>query len=164
MGYASTYNVEISNPELQLNVKIKDKLKDLLTEIKRFKFVATLLYELKKIERDDATKHSNFYSVSKAETVINESDIIDVFESIYSTIVSNIQKSLAKSLGWIIDSVVDHNINISKCKPLSGSIYIKLPKELDHIEKGFINIQNINLQQGLEKMKKMFQENLILMK
>ena len=32
----------------------------------------------------------------------------------------------------------------SKYKPLSGSSYIKLSKELDHSEKGLINIQNIN--------------------
>ena len=31
--------------------------------------------------------------------------------------------------GWIIDSVIDHNINISKYNPLAGSSYIKLPKE-----------------------------------
>ena len=37
---------------------------------------------------------------------------------------------------------IDHNINISKYNPLAGSIYIKLPKELDHPRKGLINIQN----------------------
>ena len=76
---------------------------------------------------------------SKFETIINESDIDDAFESIYSTIISNIQKSLRKGSGWIIDSVVDHTINISEYKSLSGSSYIKLPKELDHTKKGFIN-------------------------
>ena len=34
----------------------------------------------------------NFYSSSKAEIIINESDIGDMFQSIYSTIISNIQK------------------------------------------------------------------------
>ena len=32
--------------------------------------------------------------------------------------------------------------NISKYKPLAGSSYIKLPKELSHSRKGFIIIQN----------------------
>ena len=50
----------------------------------------------------------------------------------YSTIISKIKKSLGKGLGWIIDSVVDHTINISKFNPLGGSSYIKLPQELDH--------------------------------
>ena len=45
---------------------------------------------------------------------------------------------------WIIDSVIDHNISISKYIPLPGSIYIKLPKELNYSRKGLIMIQNID--------------------
>ena len=47
-------------------------------------------------------------------------------------------KSLEKVLGWIIDSVIDHTINISKCKPLNVGNYIRLPKGLDHPRKGLI--------------------------
>ena len=97
----------------------------------------------KKIESEDKTKYDNFYSSSKSETIINESDIDDVFQSIYTTIITNIQTSLGKGSGWIIDSVIDHAISISKYNPLAESSYIKLPKELDHPRKGLINIQNI---------------------
>ena len=38
---------------------------------------------------------------------------------LYSNIVSNILISLSKGSGWIIDSVLDHNINISKYNPLA---------------------------------------------
>ena len=34
--------------------------------------------------------------------------------------------------------------NISKDNPLAGSNYIKLPKALDHLRQGQINIQNLN--------------------
>ena len=54
------------------------------------------------------------------------------------------QKSLRKSSSWIIGSVIDHAISISKYNPLAGSSYIKLPKELDDLRKGLINIQNID--------------------
>ena len=64
-----------------------------MTELKGFKFVATLVLEFKKIENYDQKKCSTFYSNSKAETIINESDIDDVFESIYSTIISNRKKN-----------------------------------------------------------------------
>ena len=47
-------------------------------------------------------------------------------------------------MGWIIDLVIDHNINISKCNPLAGSSSVKLPKESNHPKKDLINIQNIN--------------------
>ena len=55
-----------------------------------------------------------------------------MFQSIYTTIITNIQKSLGKCSGWIIDTVIDHTISISKYNPLVASSYIKLPKELDH--------------------------------
>lgn len=65
---------------------IKNKLKGLLTELKGFKFVKTLVLELKKVEKDDTTKCNTFYLNSKGETIINENGIDDVFVSIYSTI------------------------------------------------------------------------------
>ena len=41
-------------------------------------------------------QYTTFYSNLKAETNINESDIVDVFESIYTTIISNILNILEK--------------------------------------------------------------------
>ena len=41
---------------------------------------------------------------------------------------SNITKSLGQVLGSIIDSVIEHNINVSKYNHLSGRSYIQLPK------------------------------------
>ena len=103
--------------------------------------MTTLVLVFKNIESKDKTKYDNFYSSSKAEIIINESNIENVFKSIYTTIIENIQKSSGKGSGWIIDSVIDHTISISKYNPLAGSSYNKLPKELDHPRKGLI-IQN----------------------
>ena len=60
---------------------------------------------------------NTFYFNSNRDTIINESDIDNVFESTYTAIISNIWKSLGKSSGGIIDSVIDHNINILKNNP-----------------------------------------------
>ena len=101
-AYASSYNAEILNcfnPELQLKdteSAIKNKPIDLFSELKGFKFVTALVLEFKMIETGDKTKYDNFYLNSKAKTIINESDIDDVFESIYTTIISSIQRSLGK--------------------------------------------------------------------
>ena len=93
------------NPELQLkDTESKNKLTDLFSELKGFKFVNKLALEFKKIKSDDKTKYDTFYLNSKAGTTINESDIDDVLESIFTTIISNIQKSLGKALGLISDS------------------------------------------------------------
>ena len=97
--------------------------------------------KIKQIE--DKTNFDNFCSSSKADVIINESDIDDVFQSVYATIITNTKKSLGKVSGWIIDSVIDHTNSISKYNSLAVSSYIKLPKELDHPRKGLNNIQNI---------------------
>ena len=112
-----------------------------MTQLKGFKFVTTLPLVFQKINSEDKT-YDTFYSNSKAEIIINESDFDDVFQSIYTTIITNIWKSLGKSAAWIIDSVTDHSISISKYNPLAGNSYIKFPKELHHPRKGLVNIQN----------------------
>ena len=73
------------NPELPFKdtgFVIRNKRNDLFTELKEFKFVMTLVLQSKKRESDDETKYSSFYSTSKAETIVNESEIDDVYESI----------------------------------------------------------------------------------
>ena len=45
------------------------------------------------------------------------------------------QKPIGKGSGWIIDSVMNHNISISKYNPLVGSSYIELTKQLKHAKK-----------------------------
>ena len=110
-----------------------------MTELRGFKFVATLVLVFKKIESDNKAKYDTFCSNSKADVIINKNGI-----NLYYSYIKNIQTILRKRLGWINDSAIEHNINISKYSPLSGSSYIKLPKELDHPRKGLINIQKID--------------------
>ena len=61
--------------------------------------MTTLVLVFKKVESENKTKYDTFYLQSKAETIINESDIDDVVKSIYTRIISNIQKSLRKGSG-----------------------------------------------------------------
>ena len=53
--------------------------------------MTTLALVFKKIESEDKTDYETFYSNTKAEIIINNSDIDDVFRSIYTTIISNIE-------------------------------------------------------------------------
>ena len=79
----------------------------------------------KKIEMEDKTNVGNSYSSSKAEVIINESDTDDVFQSICATIITNIHKNLGKGSGWIIDSVIDHTISISKLSSIADIAFAK---------------------------------------
>ena len=74
----------------------------------------TLILVFKEVASDDETKYSTLYSYSKTETVVNQSDIDDLFESIYSTVISNIQNSEGKDSARIFDSVVDDTIKFVK--------------------------------------------------
>ena len=103
--------------------------------------MTSLVLVLKKIESEEKAKYDNFFSSSKTEVIINESELM-MLQSIYITIITNTQKSLGKCSDWITNLVIDHITRISKYNPLTGSTYIILPKELDHPRKGFINIQN----------------------
>ena len=73
-------------------------------------------------------KNDTFYSNSKAEITINESDISDVFQSIHSTIKSNMQKSLGKGSGSTIDSVIDYNIGFQNIYLQLEAIISNCPK------------------------------------
>ena len=107
-AFESVYNVEMLNsfkPELQLKdieSASKSKLIDLLSKLRGFKFVTTLVLVYKKIENEAKTKYGNFYSSSKTEIITNESDIDDVFQSIHTILTWNIQKSLGKGSGWLL--------------------------------------------------------------
>lgn len=74
-----------------------------MSEFRGFKFLSTSVLEFKKTESDDGTKYNNFYLNSKAETIINENDINNLFESIYSKITLKIENYLRKGSSWIID-------------------------------------------------------------
>ena len=58
---------------------------------------------------------------SEREIIIDDSEIGNVFESIYNTIMTEIQKHQAGGLGWTIDSMIEQSNNISKYKILNGS-------------------------------------------
>ena len=49
----------------------------------------TLFLVLEKIESQYKTKYGDFYSSSKAKIIIKESNIDDVFQSIYTIIITN---------------------------------------------------------------------------
>ena len=70
-----------------------------------------------------------FIQAQKQKKLSIKNDIDHVFQSVYTTV-----------LGWIIDSVLDHNIIISKYNPLARSYINKLPKESNCTRNGLINI------------------------
>ena len=120
-GYAQSYNVEIVDKRgvvIQLKaseLSIKELFKDLLTELKGFKYQITLAVLLSKVKNNGEIEYSPVYFNSLTKTVKNNS------------------YKLNQSYQYL---------SISSYLPLNGSTYIKLPVELRHPMKGLINIQN----------------------
>ena len=74
-----------------------------MTELKSFIFATVIVLEFKKIEKKyNKTKYKIFYSNSKVETIINEGNTYNVFQSIYSTIIPNIKAILIMYLNQFI--------------------------------------------------------------
>ena len=76
-GYARRYKVEIvdnKDPIVQLEASkssIKDLLKDLLIELKGFKYQVTLTVLLSKVKGDESIEYSAVHFNSTTKTVIN---------------------------------------------------------------------------------------------
>ena len=84
--------------------------------------------------------------------IINESDNDSAFELINTTVISNIQNFLGKGSDWIIDSVIEYNIGISKYNSLAGSCYIRLPKDLDHPKKDLLIFKILIINKDLNEV------------
>ena len=107
------YNVEILNlfdPELQLiNTKpmIKNKLKELLSELKKFKVQTILVLDYKK-RNDRKIFHSS------AKLIASDSDIDEAFKSMHQSIMTKI-KNYASEDCIVLDVIVKHSIKIFEC-------------------------------------------------
>ena len=103
------------NPEKQLEntePAITKKIKNLLNELRGYKFNMILALNFKKSKSKDETKFCTFHSNSKAERIILDADIDSIFELILSTIMTKIQNYQPEDSGCIIGSVIEQNINI----------------------------------------------------
>ena len=112
---------------------------DLLMEIKGFRYQITLQVLLSKVKSSDFTEYSTIYLNSLTKTVIGEKYYLN---DCFNEIIFGLENWISHRSGWIVESILNQYLNISSYKPLSGSTYCKVPKELSHPMKGLINIQN----------------------
>ena len=145
MRYARSYKVEIvysKDPLVQLEASkssIKGLFKDLLIEMKVFKYQITMTVLLYKRKMDGNIEYSPVYFNSTPKTVINSEYMLD---KSFQEVFYGIDNWINKGSGWIIESIVDEYVNISAYSSLIGSTYNELLDELEHSRKGLINIKN----------------------
>ena len=113
--------------------------KDLLNEIKGFKYQITLKVLLSKEKQDKSIEYSLVHSNSITTTVINSKYNLYRF---FQEILFRIDNWINKGSGWIIESINGEYVNISMYSPLVGSTFVELPVKLNNSKKGLINIKN----------------------
>ena len=122
-GYARSYKVEILEPKdplAQLEASksnIKDLFKELLKEMKGFKYQITLKDLLTKDKGNGNIEYSPVYFSSATKTVIN-SDKYDLDKS-FQEVLYRIENWINEGSDWMIESINDEYVNISIYSPLS---------------------------------------------
>ena len=120
-------------------ISIIELFKDLLIELKSFKYQLTLKVLLSKVKNSDETEYRPVYFNSLTKTIINDDYKLD---ECFSEIIYRLENWISHGSGWNVEEIINQYLNVSSYLPLSGSTYVKLPKELNHPMKGLINIQN----------------------
>ena len=144
--YARSYKVEIvdhKDPLAQLEASkssIKDLFKDLLNEMKGFKYQITINVLLSKEKENENIEHAPVYFNSATKIVINsEFNLEKSFQEILYRIDN---EWINEGSGWIFESINGEYVNIFIYSPLVGNTFVELPNELKNSRKGLINIKN----------------------
>ena len=144
-GFTRSYEIGLTNrqdPLIQLqNTRsvIKNNLSKVLNEMKGLKFNETLKITFEKQKGDELIEKTAYFN-AKPQTVTNETVIANLLQITQQQIVNMIQQWISEGSAWIIKSVDGHFINVVRYRPLRGSSYIPLPKELQNPAKGIINM------------------------
>ena len=143
--YARSYKVEITetkDPLVQLESSkssIKDLFKDLLNEMKGFKYQISVKILLSKDKGNERIEYAPVYVNSTNKTVINSEFNLD---RSFQEILYRIDNWINEGSGWIIESINGEYVNISMYSPLIGSSFVELPDKLKNSKKGLINSKN----------------------
>ena len=145
-GYARTYKIEIVDKRdvvIQLKaseISLKGLFKDLLVELKGFKYQITLKVLLSKVKSSGEIEYSPVYFNSLTKTVINSNKF--KLNDYFNEIVYRLENWISDRSGWVVKEIINQYLHVISYLPLSGSTYVKLSAELNHPMKGLINIKN----------------------
>ena len=118
---------------------IEDFFKDLLDEMKGFKYQITVTVLLSKVKINESIEYSPVYFNSTTKTIISSEFSLD---KSFQEILYRIDNWINEGSGWIAESIDGAYVNISTYSPMVASTYIELPSELKNSMKGLINTKN----------------------
>ena len=113
--------------------------KDLLDEIKAFKYQIRVKVLLSKHKENGYIEFTLVYFNFTTKTVINYDKYM--LDTSFQEILYRTDNWINEGSGWVIESVNKEYVNISIFSPLSGNRYTELPRRLRNSMKGLINIK-----------------------
>ena len=118
--YARNYRFELIGSQDHLaqleagKLSVKKLFKDLLDEIKGFKYQLTLKLLLRKHKENGGIEFAPGYFNSTTKTVINSKYMLDKF---FQEILYRIDNWINEGSGWVIESIDAEYVNISVFSP-----------------------------------------------
>ena len=119
-------------------IVIKVLFKDLLIELKGFKYQITLAALLSKVKNSGEIEYSLVYLILQLKQLLI---LINLNQS-FQEMIYRLGNWISNRSGCVVAEIISQYLNVSSYLPLSGSTYVKLPVDLRHPMKGLINIQN----------------------
>ena len=146
-GAAVTYSItpQYMDPLDQMTASRQVVRGILVNELKRMgglKYTETIKVRMSKEIGNSKTKKDSIYFKSKTGTATNFDDIESTAAQNQLTILSRIETFQNLGSNWIILNIESHYINIAMYKPLKGSSYITLPRDISNPKCGLINMKN----------------------
>ena len=97
-------------------LSIKNLFKDLLNELKDFKYQITLAVLLSKVKNNGEIEYSTVYFNSLTKTVINDNYELD---QTFQEMIYRLDNWISYGSGWIVEETYNQYLNISSYLPLS---------------------------------------------
>ena len=125
-GNVESFTINIINnkdPLIQLqNTRkaIKHRIISTLKSKRGLKFIETLKVTFTKISNGEKIYKTAYFN-SKAQTIINDTEIPETLKLSKDQILNIIAKWISEGSGWTVESVDNHFLNIVQYTPLKGS-------------------------------------------
>ena len=124
-GYSKSYEIAIKNDkdileQLQnTRLAISRFFEKILNQNKGFKFVETIVVNFEKLKNGEPEEEMVYFN-SKAQIIMNISDIKPNLEMSQEKIMNDVAEWLKEGSGWTTDGVLEHYFNVVNYKPLEG--------------------------------------------
>ena len=122
--------------------RVEILLRDRLVEQGAIKWYLSVNVRFTKMGIDGGEAIAEPFFTSTCHQLLNDFEINGQVNDAIDKVKHDFENFLKNGSGWALDKVLRVYVNIGKYKPLKGSSYIPLPKEISNPMQGILNINN----------------------